>query len=295
MRDISIRSRNIPLSCHAVHTFSDAISSLISQRVLKRVSLEVSISLFGLCLLRATCFGLHHVCGPGLLSLPPPRPSTRGAVCGVRGQSGTWGIPGLPARKPPRPLRSPGPGAAGPRRCARCRGGHWPRTGSFSGITAPPPLAEAGGLCGTPQRSVRAPVLTLLRTPPPQELKEAYQDAASNLLLAVCRHSWRQVARHLETEVLTGVFPHRSLLHVMGVLTSQRTSCSRVWDTPGRPLLPGQRGRAIGRALGGEAECSPAHRAPHSPPALLGPLRKRSHLKSGSRWDEGSAGADSKC
>lgn len=134
-----------------------------------------------------------------------------------------------------------------------------------------------------------------LAHPPPQELKEAYQDAASNLLLAVCRHSWRQVARHLETEVLTGVFPHRSLLHVMGVLTSQRTSCSRVWDTPGRPLLPGQRGRAIGRALGGEAECSPAHRAPHSPPALLGPLRKRSHLKSGSRWDEGSAGADSKC
>ncbi|XP_059248954.1 maestro heat-like repeat family member 5 [Mustela nigripes] len=52
------------------------------------------------------------------------------------------------------------------------------------------------------------------------ELEEAYQDAASNVLLAICRHSWQVVARHLETEVLTGVFPHRSLLYVMGVLTS---------------------------------------------------------------------------
>uniref|UniRef100_A0A8C7BED4 Maestro heat-like repeat family member 5 n=1 Tax=Neovison vison TaxID=452646 RepID=A0A8C7BED4_NEOVI len=52
------------------------------------------------------------------------------------------------------------------------------------------------------------------------ELEEAYQDAASNVLLAICRHSWRVVARHLETEVLTGVFPHRSLLYVMGILTS---------------------------------------------------------------------------
>lgn len=55
-----------------------------------------------------------------------------------------------------------------------------------------------------------------------------YQDAASHVLLAVCRHSWRVVAQHLESEVLTGVFPHRSLLYVMGVLTSNRTSCPSV-------------------------------------------------------------------
>ncbi|KAM5315101.1 LOW QUALITY PROTEIN: maestro heat-like repeat family member 5 [Glossophaga mutica] len=59
------------------------------------------------------------------------------------------------------------------------------------------------------------------------ELKEAYQDAAGNLLVAVCRHSWRQVAQHLETKVLTGVFPHRSLLYVMGILTSQQGPLSQ--------------------------------------------------------------------
>uniref|UniRef100_A0A8D1G2K6 Maestro heat-like repeat family member 5 n=1 Tax=Sus scrofa TaxID=9823 RepID=A0A8D1G2K6_PIG len=52
------------------------------------------------------------------------------------------------------------------------------------------------------------------------ELEEAYQDAASNVLLAICRHSWQGVARHLETELLKGVFPHRSLLYVMGILSS---------------------------------------------------------------------------
>ncbi|XP_072805922.1 maestro heat-like repeat family member 5 isoform X5 [Vicugna pacos] len=52
------------------------------------------------------------------------------------------------------------------------------------------------------------------------ELEEAYQDAASNMLLAICKHSWRVVAQHLESEVLTGIFPHRSLLYVMGILTS---------------------------------------------------------------------------
>ncbi|XP_044770293.1 maestro heat-like repeat family member 5 [Neomonachus schauinslandi] len=52
------------------------------------------------------------------------------------------------------------------------------------------------------------------------EMEEVYQDAASNVLLAICRHSWQVVAQHLETEVLTGVFPHRSLLYVMGILTS---------------------------------------------------------------------------
>ncbi|XP_021039951.1 maestro heat-like repeat family member 5 isoform X1 [Mus caroli] len=53
------------------------------------------------------------------------------------------------------------------------------------------------------------------------ELNDIYQDAASNVLLALCRHSWPAVAKHLETELLTGVFPHRSLLYVMGVLISQ--------------------------------------------------------------------------
>ncbi|EAW92232.1 FLJ43860 protein, isoform CRA_a, partial [Homo sapiens] len=52
------------------------------------------------------------------------------------------------------------------------------------------------------------------------ELEDIYQDAASNMLVAICRHSWRVVAQHLETELLTGVFPHRSLLYVMGVLSS---------------------------------------------------------------------------
>ncbi|XP_075815617.1 maestro heat-like repeat family member 5 [Microtus pennsylvanicus] len=53
------------------------------------------------------------------------------------------------------------------------------------------------------------------------ELDDIYQDAASNVLLALCRHSWPAVAKHLETELLTGVFPHRSLLYVMGTLSSQ--------------------------------------------------------------------------
>uniref|UniRef100_A0A4W2F4L3 MROH2B-like HEAT-repeats domain-containing protein n=1 Tax=Bos indicus x Bos taurus TaxID=30522 RepID=A0A4W2F4L3_BOBOX len=55
------------------------------------------------------------------------------------------------------------------------------------------------------------------------ELEEAYQDAASNVLVAICRHSWQVVARHLETEVLSGVFPHRSLFYVMGIMTSDET------------------------------------------------------------------------
>ncbi|XP_051016482.1 maestro heat-like repeat family member 5 [Acomys russatus] len=53
------------------------------------------------------------------------------------------------------------------------------------------------------------------------ELDDTYQDAASDVLLALCRHSWPAVAKHLETELLTGVFPHRSLLYVMGILSSQ--------------------------------------------------------------------------
>ncbi|XP_029779196.1 LOW QUALITY PROTEIN: maestro heat-like repeat family member 5 [Suricata suricatta] len=59
--------------------------------------------------------------------------------------------------------------------------------------------------------------------PAPQELEEAYQDAAADVLLAVCRHSWWVVAQHLEAEVLTGVFPHRSLLYVMGIMTSNES------------------------------------------------------------------------
>ncbi|XP_073923099.1 maestro heat-like repeat family member 5 [Castor canadensis] len=53
------------------------------------------------------------------------------------------------------------------------------------------------------------------------ELEDMYQDAASNVLVAICRHSWQVVAQHLETEFLTGVFPHRSRLYVMGVLASR--------------------------------------------------------------------------
>ncbi|XP_033616784.1 maestro heat-like repeat family member 5 isoform X3 [Fukomys damarensis] len=52
------------------------------------------------------------------------------------------------------------------------------------------------------------------------ELEDTYQDAASNVLVAICRHSWQTVAQHLETELLTGTFPHRSLFYVMGILSS---------------------------------------------------------------------------
>ncbi|XP_053414671.1 maestro heat-like repeat family member 5 [Nycticebus coucang] len=52
------------------------------------------------------------------------------------------------------------------------------------------------------------------------ELEDAYQDAASKVLVAICKHSWQVVTQHLEAELLTGVFPHRSLLYVMGLLSS---------------------------------------------------------------------------
>ncbi|XP_069931972.1 maestro heat-like repeat family member 5 isoform X4 [Oryctolagus cuniculus] len=52
------------------------------------------------------------------------------------------------------------------------------------------------------------------------ELEDTYQDAAGDVLVALCRHSWRAVAQHLETELLTGVFPHRSVLYVLGVLST---------------------------------------------------------------------------
>lgn len=57
----------------------------------------------------------------------------------------------------------------------------------------------------------------------PQELDELYQDAAGNVLVAICKHSWPGVTRHLEAPVLSGVFPHRSLLYVLGVLSSVGT------------------------------------------------------------------------
>ncbi|XP_054980466.1 maestro heat-like repeat family member 5 [Sorex araneus] len=52
------------------------------------------------------------------------------------------------------------------------------------------------------------------------ELEETYQDAAGNVLVAICRHSWQRVVGHLEAQVLTGIFPHRSLLYVLGILSS---------------------------------------------------------------------------
>uniref|UniRef100_A0A8C0QGZ4 MROH2B-like HEAT-repeats domain-containing protein n=1 Tax=Canis lupus familiaris TaxID=9615 RepID=A0A8C0QGZ4_CANLF len=70
-------------------------------------------------------------------------------------------------------------------------------------------------------------------------LASVYQDAASDVLLAICRHSWRVVAQHLETEVLTGVFPHRSLLYVMGILTSnvkKKKSDRSSSSSPAHPL-----------------------------------------------------------
>lgn len=59
----------------------------------------------------------------------------------------------------------------------------------------------------------------------PQDLEDAYQDAASNVLVAICKHSWQAVVQLLETQLLTGVFPHRSVLYVMGMLSSAGASC----------------------------------------------------------------------
>lgn len=73
---------------------------------------------------------------------------------------------------------------------------------------------------------------------PAQELDDIYQDAASNVLLALCRHSWPAVAKHLETELLTGVFPHRSLLYVMGILFFQGMCCHRVDQGTGNGRRP---------------------------------------------------------
>lgn len=103
---------------------------------------------------------------------------------------------------------------------------------------------------------------------PTQELEEAYQDAASNVLLAICRHSWQGVARHLETELLKGVFPHRSLLYVMGILSSNGMSCA--WGPGWAPSVPEPAGgmrQVMGRGqrvLSGAADqrdtCRTVHR-----------------------------------
>lgn len=97
--------------------------------------------------------------------------------------------------------------------------------------TKPDLMHEKPKLCPSAHSSSLPPAL--------QELEEVYQDAASNVLLAICRHSWQVVAQHLETEVLTGVFPHRSLLYVMGILTSNGMSCPRgLRHPPASPWPP---------------------------------------------------------
>lgn len=142
----------------------------------------------------------------------------------------------------------------------------------LSHVTAPTRCRGVGGGV-LPRCPVRAPTLTA-RAPRPQELDEAYQDAAGNVLVAICRHSWRAVAQHLEAEVLTGVFPHRSLLYVMGVLTSKRTSCPWVLRPPATLCHPpglvrwaghgetSRRGRA-GKHVRGRGQWA-ADPAPHS-------------------------------
>lgn len=102
-----------------------------------------------------------------------------------------------------------------------------------------------------------------------QELDDTYQDAASNVLLALCWHSWPAVATHLETELLTGVFPHRSLLYVMGILSSQGMCCHRTDQGLGKerghegPLGPPPP-MAMGAALRGLSH------KPSAAPAILG-------------------------
>uniref|UniRef100_A0A2K6TTW7 Maestro heat like repeat family member 5/pseudo n=1 Tax=Saimiri boliviensis boliviensis TaxID=39432 RepID=A0A2K6TTW7_SAIBB len=61
--------------------------------------------------------------------------------------------------------------------------------------------------------------LALENTTKTTELADIHQDEASSVRVAICRHSWRVVAQHLETELLTGIFPHRSLLYVRGILS----------------------------------------------------------------------------
>ncbi|XP_048215211.1 LOW QUALITY PROTEIN: maestro heat-like repeat family member 5 [Perognathus longimembris pacificus] len=59
------------------------------------------------------------------------------------------------------------------------------------------------------------------------ELEETYQDAASNVLVAIFRHSWKTVAQQLEAQLLSGPFPHRSLIYAMSKLSSQEDEDQR--------------------------------------------------------------------
>ncbi|XP_012578338.1 PREDICTED: maestro heat-like repeat family member 5 [Condylura cristata] len=90
------------------------------------------------------------------------------------------------------------------------------------------PLTERSGAVGALERCGLTSVLR------EADLDEAYQDAASNVLVAICKHAWRAVASRLEAELLTGVFPHRSFLYVMGVLSSSDQFSSQdekvCWD-----------------------------------------------------------------
>lgn len=100
----------------------------------------------------------------------------------------------------------------------------------MNGLSRAARPTEADHVCEEPE--LRTSTHSQCFPPPTKELEEVYQDTASNMLVAVCRHSWHRVTQHLETEVLTGVFPHRSLLYVMGILTSDRTSCPWVLRHP---------------------------------------------------------------
>lgn len=80
------------------------------------------------------------------------------------------------------------------------------------------------------------------------------------MLVAICRHSWRAVAQHLETELLTGVFPHRSLLYVMGVLSSSGMSGVRLrtgWGGSWRVIQEVALRPHMGRAQGLHVTCAP--------------------------------------
>ncbi|KAG8515464.1 LOW QUALITY PROTEIN: Maestro heat-like repeat family member 5 [Galemys pyrenaicus] len=105
------------------------------------------------------------------------------------------------------------------------------------------------------------------RQPPlsPQDLEEAYQDAAGNVLVAICRRAWRAVAPLLEAQVLTGVFPHRSFLHVMGVLSSSAEQFlseeeKLCWDEQlAKARAWGRAGGAAQLRGAGEPDLRPAH------------------------------------
>lgn len=117
--------------------------------------------------------------------------------------------------------------------------------------------------------------LTLLCAP--QELEETYQDAAGSVLVAICRHSWQRVVRHLETQVLTGTFPHRSLLYVLGILSSVGRAAQR-----GCKPAKGPRRRAHPTELPG-----PHSTRPSSPHACMGrTCRSWEGLQDGHRLGE---------